>query len=97
MYDQIRVPASTNLAVLANASGTTVQYLRYLNPHLRSNMTPPEPYVINIPAGKANETVAAFRRSAPQAAPVAGNNVVKTGSSRPVIKGTPAKGASLNK
>jgi hypothetical protein len=98
MYDRIRVPASTSLAVLANASGSTVQYLRYLNPHLRSNVTPPEPYIINIPSGKANETVAAFRRYSPQAAPVAGNNVVKTGSSRPVTKGgTTAKGASLNK
>ncbi|MGD9629867.1 MAG: transglycosylase SLT domain-containing protein [Pyrinomonadaceae bacterium] len=61
-YDRIRVPASTNLAILAQASDTTVQYIRYLNPHLRSNSTPPEPYVINIPAGKANEVVAVFKR-----------------------------------
>ncbi len=61
-YDRIRVPASTNLSLLAQASDTSVQYLRYLNPHLRSNMTPPEPYIINVPAGKANEVVAVFRR-----------------------------------
>ncbi|MEJ7624894.1 MAG: transglycosylase SLT domain-containing protein [Pyrinomonadaceae bacterium] len=61
-YDRIRVPASTNLNLLAQASDSSVQYLRYLNPHLRSNMTPPEPYVINVPAGKANEVVALFRR-----------------------------------
>ncbi len=61
-YDRIRVPASTNLNVLAQAADTTVQYIRYLNPHLRSNMTPPEPYVVNVPAGKANEVVALFRR-----------------------------------
>jgi len=61
-YDRIRVPASTNLSLLAQASDTTVQYLRYLNPHLRGNITPPEPYVINVPPGKANEVVAIFRR-----------------------------------
>jgi len=61
-YDRIRVPASTNLAIIAQASDTTVQYIRYLNPHLRSNTTPPEPYIVNIPPGKANDVVAVFRR-----------------------------------
>jgi membrane-bound lytic murein transglycosylase D len=61
-YDRIRVPASTNLSLLAQASDTSVQYLRYLNPHLRSNSTPPEPYIINVPPGKASDVVAVFRR-----------------------------------
>lgn len=61
-YDRIRIPASTNLSLLAQASDTTVQYLRYLNPHLRGNITPPEPYIVNVPAGKANEVVALFKR-----------------------------------
>ena len=61
-YDRIRVPASTNLTILAQASDTSVQYIRYLNPHLRSNTTPPEPYIINVPAGKANDVVAVFKR-----------------------------------
>ena len=61
-YDRIRVPASTNLSILAQASDTSVQYIRYLNPHLRTNVSPPEPYVINVPAGKANDVVAVFRR-----------------------------------
>ena len=61
-YDQIRVPASTSLGLLAQASDTSVEYLRYLNPHLRTNITPPEPYIINVPAGKANEVVAVFRK-----------------------------------
>jgi LysM repeat protein len=39
-----------------------VQYIRYLNPHLRTNVTPPEPYIINVPAGKANDVVAVFKR-----------------------------------
>ncbi|HEY0657105.1 MAG TPA: transglycosylase SLT domain-containing protein, partial [Pyrinomonadaceae bacterium] len=62
MYDQIRVPPATGLNLVAQASDTSVQYLRYLNPELRTNMTPPEPYIIRVPAGKANEVVALFRR-----------------------------------
>ncbi len=62
LYDRIRVPASTNLSILAQASDTSVQYIRYLNPHLRSNVTPPQPYIINVPPGKANEVVAVFKR-----------------------------------
>lgn len=61
-YDRIRIPGSTNLSLIAQASDTTVQYLRYLNPHLRGNVTPPQPYIVNVPAGKANEVVALFRR-----------------------------------
>ena len=61
-YDRIRVPGSTNLSILAQASDTSVQYIRYLNPHLRSNVTPPEPYIVNVPAGKANDVVAVFKR-----------------------------------
>jgi membrane-bound lytic murein transglycosylase D len=62
LYDRVKVPASTNLGLVAQASDTSVQYLRYLNPQLRSNSTPPEPYVINVPPGKANEVVAVFKR-----------------------------------
>lgn len=62
LYDQIRVPASTNLSILAQASDTTVEYLRYLNPELRTNMSPPEPYIVRVPSGKANEVVAVFRK-----------------------------------
>jgi membrane-bound lytic murein transglycosylase D len=62
MYDQVRVPASTNLSLLAQASDTTVEYLRYLNPELRTNQSPPEPYIVRIPPGKANEVVAVFRK-----------------------------------
>jgi membrane-bound lytic murein transglycosylase D len=62
-YDRVKVPGSTNLTILAQASDTNVQYLRYLNPQLRSNVTPPEPYIINVPPGKANEVVAVFKRA----------------------------------
>jgi LysM repeat protein len=61
-YAQIRVPPSTSLGLLAQAADTSVEYLRYLNPELRSNMSPPEPYNIRVPAGKANEVFAVLRR-----------------------------------
>lgn len=61
-YDRIRVPPSTNLSLLAQASDTSVEYIRYLNPELRSNMSPSEWYIINVPAGKANEVVAVFKK-----------------------------------
>jgi len=62
-YDRVKVPASTNLSIIAQAADTTIQYLRYLNPHLRSNTTPPEPYIVNVPPTKANEVVAVFKRA----------------------------------
>ncbi len=61
-YDRIRVPSSTSLGLIAQASDTSVKYLRYLNPELRTNRTPPEPYVVRVPAGKANNVVGIFRR-----------------------------------
>lgn len=62
MYDQVRVPPSTSLSLLAQASDTSVEYLRYLNPELRTNMSPPEPFIIRVPAGKSSEVVAVFRK-----------------------------------
>lgn len=62
IYDRIRVPSATNLNLLAQATDTSVEVLRYLNPDLRQNMTPPEPYIMNVPAGKANQAVAVLRR-----------------------------------
>ncbi len=61
-YDRVRVPASTSLNLIAQAADTSVGYLRYLNPELRTNGTPPEPYIIRVPRGRADEVVGIFRR-----------------------------------
>ncbi len=61
-YDLIRVPSSTSLGLVAQASDTSVEYLRYLNPELRTNMTPPEPYVIRVPAGRSSKVLAVMKR-----------------------------------
>ena len=39
-----------------------MNYLRYLNPEFRTNMTPPEPYNVRVPKNKGNDVVAVFRR-----------------------------------
>jgi membrane-bound lytic murein transglycosylase D len=61
-YELIRVPSSTGLGLIAQSSDTSVEYLRYLNPELRSNITPPEPYVVRVPAGKVNDVYAVLKR-----------------------------------
>ncbi|MCB1025544.1 MAG: transglycosylase SLT domain-containing protein [Acidobacteria bacterium] len=75
-YDRIRVPSSTSLNLIAQASDTNVNYLRYLNPELRSNVTPPEPYIIRIPQGRANGVAAVFKRM-----PELGNNPARLANS----------------
>lgn len=79
LYDQIRIPPSTGLGLIAQASDTTVEYLRYLNPELRTNSTPPEPYIVRVPPGKANEVVAVFRKFSPSNRNTAGIAKTATG------------------
>jgi membrane-bound lytic murein transglycosylase D len=62
IYDKVRIPTTTSLSLIAQATDTSVEVLRYLNPDLRQNSTPPEAYVMLIPAGTANQLVAALRR-----------------------------------
>jgi membrane-bound lytic murein transglycosylase D len=58
MYDSVRIPAMTNLYLIAQVTNTTVEYIRYLNPELRLNISPPEPYVIRFPLSKSAEITA---------------------------------------
>ena len=60
-YDLVRVPPSTRLSLVAQASNSNVNYLRYLNPELRTNSSPPEPYVIRVPLGKGRNVASVFR------------------------------------
>lgn len=58
-YDTIQVQSATSLQLIANATGTSVDYIRYLNPELRKDVTPRgESYNVRIPAGKADQAVA---------------------------------------
>jgi membrane-bound lytic murein transglycosylase D len=58
-YDIIQVPSATSLQLIANATGTSLDYIRYLNPELRKDVTPRgEAYTVRIPGGKATQAVA---------------------------------------
>ena len=70
-YETLRVPPSTSLVTVAQLSDTTVDYIRYLNPEFRSNVTPPEPYTIRVPLNKGNNVAQVLRKM-----PSAGRNNV---------------------
>ncbi|HEX8746125.1 MAG TPA: transglycosylase SLT domain-containing protein [Pyrinomonadaceae bacterium] len=58
-YDTIQVQNATSLQLVAAATGTSVDFLRYLNPELRKDVTPRgEAYALRIPAGRAAQAVA---------------------------------------
>lgn len=51
-WDDVTVPASVSLSVIAKAAGCTAADIKRLNPHLRRNRTPPgRKYTIRVPAG----------------------------------------------
>lgn len=52
-WDDVAVPVSLPLAIIARAAGTTEERIVALNPHLRHGRTPPgDPgYVVRVPAG----------------------------------------------
>lgn len=65
-YDTIQVQSATSLQLIATATGTSVDYLRYLNPELRKDVTPRgESYAVRIPAGKAQQAVAYIKNVPP--------------------------------
>ncbi len=57
-WDDIAVPTSLPLSVIARAAGASEADVKRLNPHLRYGRTPPgEPgYVVRVPAGKRGDT-----------------------------------------
>jgi membrane-bound lytic murein transglycosylase D len=53
-YDEVSVPFATDLKIIAEASDTSVETLKMLNPELRRWFTPPNysTYRVKIPSGK---------------------------------------------
>lgn len=95
-YDVVQVPTATNLRLVAQATSVGVEYIQMLNPELKRDTTPRgEAYQIRIPAGKANQFVAALKgipvekRDSPLAS---NNNVQLTNYTRASASGatTPA-------
>ncbi len=55
--DEVAVPKSVPLAIIARACGSTLKQIQQLNPQLRRNRTPPtvSDYRVRIPRGKRSE------------------------------------------
>ncbi len=57
-WDEISVPTSISLSVIARAANTTEAEIKKLNPHLRKNRTPPGEtgYLVRVPVGTKADT-----------------------------------------
>ncbi len=94
-YDVVEVPTATSLQLIAQTTNTSVDFIRMLNPELRRDVTPRgEAYRVRIPAGRADQFVAALkgipveRRDAPIASNnVAATNYVRAGATTPAAPG----------
>jgi membrane-bound lytic murein transglycosylase D len=62
-YDVVQVANSTSLQLVAEATDTSVDYVRSLNPELRRDVTPRgEAYNVRVPAGKGKQFYAILKR-----------------------------------
>src|SRR5215212_190566 len=65
-YDIVRVPTATSLHLIADASDTSVDHIRALNPELKRDVTPRgDIYDVRIPAGRAKQFQAVIQRIPP--------------------------------
>jgi membrane-bound lytic murein transglycosylase D len=57
-WDDVAVPTSVSLGVIARAAGVTEAEIKRLNPHLRQGRTPPGEagYLVRVPLGKRAES-----------------------------------------
>jgi membrane-bound lytic murein transglycosylase D len=62
-YDRVELPTATSLQLIADATDTTVDYLRSINPELRRDVTPRgESYVVRVPGGRSKQLVSILKR-----------------------------------
>jgi membrane-bound lytic murein transglycosylase D len=61
-FDRVSVPSSMSLAAMAKAAGVSVAELSALNPELRRNRTPPEPWQARVPRGAGARFLAAYEQ-----------------------------------
>jgi membrane-bound lytic murein transglycosylase D len=65
-YDVVQVPSATSLQLVADATDTTVDHIRTLNPELRRDVTPRgDSYNVRIPAGRAKQFASLLQRISP--------------------------------
>lgn len=62
-YDVVQVPSATSLQLIADATDTSVDYVRSLNPELKRDVTPRgEAYNVRVPPGRSKQFVALLKR-----------------------------------
>lgn len=62
-YDVVQVPTATSLQLIADATDSSVDYVRSLNPELRRDITPRgDSYNVRVPAGRSKQLVALLKR-----------------------------------
>jgi membrane-bound lytic murein transglycosylase D len=62
-YDVVQVPSATSLQLIADATDTSVDYIRTLNPELKREVTPRgEAYNVRVPPGRSKQFVALLKR-----------------------------------
>jgi membrane-bound lytic murein transglycosylase D len=65
-YDVVQVPTATSLQLVADATDSSVDYIRALNPELKRDVTPRgDTYNVRIPAGRAKQFAALLHRISP--------------------------------
>jgi membrane-bound lytic murein transglycosylase D len=66
-YDVVRVPTATSLQLIADATDSSVEAIRSLNPELKRDVTPRgEVYDVRVPAGRSKQFAALLQRIAPE-------------------------------
>ncbi|MFN2492223.1 MAG: transglycosylase SLT domain-containing protein [Pyrinomonadaceae bacterium] len=62
-YDVVQVSTATSLQLIAEATDTSVDHIRSINPELRRDVTPRgEPYNVRVPGGKGKQFFAILKR-----------------------------------
>jgi membrane-bound lytic murein transglycosylase D len=62
-YDRVQVANATTLQLIAEATDTSVDYIRAINPELRRETTPRgEAYTVRVPGGKGQQFYAILKR-----------------------------------
>src|ERR1044071_6318375 len=66
-YDVVQVPTATGLQLVADATDTSVDHIRTINPELKRDVTPRgDTYNVRIPAGRAKHFAALIQRIPPE-------------------------------
>lgn len=66
-YDVVRVPTATSLQLIADATDSTLETIRSLNPELKRDITPRgEIYDVRVPAGRSKQFASLLQRIVPE-------------------------------